>query len=154
MIKMVDSKSMFRVRAWRRWLLVVAGAAMFASVSATASAEKNRDATDVQRIIADQIAAFAAGDSARAFAHAAPSIQMRFRTPAIFMRMVEQGYEPVFRPRSFAFADFTAEGNRALQMLEVVGPDGAFWVAVYTLEKQPDGTWRISGCYLRPGTGA
>lgn len=149
----IDIRGSYRTRIRLHWLPVVAGALMLALVCVPASAE-NGDAGHVQQVIADQIAAFAAGDSARAFSHAAPSIQMRFRTPAIFMRMVEQGYEPVFRPRSFAFTDFRAEGGSAIQMLEVVGPDGAPWVAVYTLEKQPDGAWRISGCYLRRGTGA
>ena len=26
--------------------------------------------------------------------------------------------------------------------------EGVDWVAVYTLEQQADGTWRISGCFL------
>jgi hypothetical protein len=31
---------------------------------------------------------------------------------------------------------------------------GADWLALYTLEKQPDGAWRITGCQLTkaPGT--
>lgn len=153
MHRTIDIRGSSRVRIRRHWFPAVAGALMLAVVCLPAPAE-NGDAGNVQQVIADQIAAFADGDSTRAFSHAAPSIQMRFRTPAIFMRMVEQGYEPVFRPRSFAFTEFRAEGGSAVQMLEVVGPDGAPWVAVYTLEKQPDGAWRISGCYLRPGTGA
>lgn len=121
--------------------------------SSTAEAD-DADTMEVQRVIADQIAAFGANDAARAYAHAAPSIQMRFRTPGIFMRMVEDGYEPVFRPLSYAFTEYRGEGSEAVQALEIVGPDGAPWIAVYTLEKQPDGAWRITGCYLRPGTGA
>ena len=30
----------------------------------------------------------------------------------------------------------------------VIGPDGLAYLAYYTMERQADGTWRISGCYL------
>jgi hypothetical protein len=36
----------------------------------------------------------------------------------------------------------------------LVGPDGKSYVAVYTFQRQPDGSWRISGCYLVPDEGA
>ena len=32
----------------------------------------------------------------------------------------------------------------------LVGPDGKSWVALYTLQRQPDGTWKIDGCVLLP----
>jgi ketosteroid isomerase-like protein len=32
--------------------------------------------------------------------------------------------------------------------MTVVGPDGKSYTALYSMEKQPDGTWRISGCTL------
>jgi hypothetical protein len=30
---------------------------------------------------------------------------------------------------------------------------GEFWAALYTLEQQPDGSWKITGCYIlkKPG---
>ena len=34
------------------------------------------------------------------------------------------------------------------QKMLVVGPDGKTYEALYSMEKQPDGTWRISGCTL------
>jgi len=36
----------------------------------------------------------------------------------------------------------------------MVGPDGEEVVARYTMERQPDGSWRIDGCILTeaPGT--
>ena len=30
----------------------------------------------------------------------------------------------------------------------MVGPDGLSYLAYYTMERQADGTWRISGCFL------
>ena len=41
-------------------------------------------------------------------------------------------------------------------MPHILGPDGQNYEAVYTMERQPDGTWRINGCYLvkKPGLSA
>ena len=31
--------------------------------------------------------------------------------------------------------------------------DGGQWLATYSLERQPDKSWRISGCDVQPATG-
>ncbi len=33
-------------------------------------------------------------------------------------------------------------------MMRFVGPDGVAVIAMYAMERQPDGTWRISGVVL------
>lgn len=38
--------------------------------------------------------------------------------------------------------------GQVVQPLEVVAPDASVVVAYYLMERQPDGTWRISGCVL------
>ena len=34
----------------------------------------------------------------------------------------------------------------------LVAPDNSVLVALYTMEKQKDGRWRIAGCVLAPST--
>ena len=118
------------------------------------SARADDDAPAIQSVISSQISAFLSGDGELAYSYASPGIKRLFPSPQIFMQMVEQGYEPVFRPRSFAFTDLELNDDRALQLVDIVGPDGAPWTALYMLERQPDGSWRISGCQLKPGVGA
>ncbi len=126
-----------------------------ASLSSPAVAQETDDASAIRAVIAAQIAAFRAGDGTRAYSFASPAIRRIFPSPGVFMRMVEQGYEPVFRPRSFSFIEQHAIGaDDAMQTLDVVGPDGSAWIAVYTLRRQPDGSWKITGCQLKPGVGA
>lgn len=100
-------------------------------------------------IITDQIEAFRAEDGARAYSHAAPMIRQIFPTPELFMNMVRQGYQPVYRPKSYSFgkAGLSASG-RPIQRVTLVGPDGQTYEAVYTMERQPDGTWQINGCAI------
>jgi hypothetical protein len=35
-----------------------------------------------------------------------------------------------------------------VQSVELVGPDGGHYIALYRMEKQPDGSWKINGCEL------
>lgn len=108
-----------------------------------------QDEAAFRDVIADQIAAFRADDGSRAYGHAAPTIRQIFPDPDRFMAMVRQGYQPVYRPQSFSFgkAGFSASG-RPIQRVTIVGPDGLTYEAIYTMERQPDGTWQINGCAL------
>ncbi len=72
------------------------------------------------------------------------------------MAMVRQGYQPVYRPRSYSFGALQATGGEMMQAVDIVDADGALWTAVYTLAQQADGTWRITSCSLvkKPSVGA
>ena len=43
--------------------------------------------------------------------------------------------------------------GRLTQLVNVVGPDGVARVALYFMERQADGSWRIGGCMLTTGQG-
>jgi uncharacterized protein DUF4864 len=112
------------------------------SISAT-------DKAEFQRIITAQITAFRADDGPAAYDFAAPVVRNIFPTPEIFMAMVKQGYPQVYRPQSFNFTEALIDPmGRPAQKMTVVGPDGKSYTALYSMEKQADGTWRISGCTL------
>jgi hypothetical protein len=76
-------------------------------------------------------------------------IQQVFPTAEHFMAMVRQGYMPVYRPQSFSFgqAGLDAAG-RPTQLVTILGPDGKTYEALYTFERQADGSWKIAGCRL------
>ncbi|MGY6709839.1 MAG: DUF4864 domain-containing protein [Rhizobiaceae bacterium] len=103
-----------------------------------------------QSTIQAQIEAFLAGDDAGAYSHAAPNIRRIFPNQDAFMRMVREGYPAVHRPRSFTFGTGESDGAGAVvQRVELIGPDGRGYEAVYTLELQPDGRYLITGVHLR-----
>ena len=124
--------------------LIVLGGAMAAADDTIAPA----DAVAIQRVIRGQMDAFRIDDWTAAFAYAAPSIRQKFQSPQIFSQMVTQAYQPVYRPKGVEFRELKASEFGPTQEVFVVGPDGHSYLAYYTMEKQPDGTWRISGCYL------
>lgn len=131
----------------RSVLMIVLSA--FMSVTAFAQSISETEKSEFQRIITAQISAFRADDGPTAYSYAAPVVRGIFPTPEIFMSMVKRGYGPVYRPQSFSFTEALIDPlGRPAQKMRVVGPDGKTYEALYSMEKQPNGTWRISGCTL------
>jgi hypothetical protein len=106
------------------------------------------DVTVAQGVIRAQEQAFARDDAPAAYSHAAPAIREIFPAPDIFMSMVQNGYAPVYRHKSFEFGESKSEGNGIAQHVHIVDADGNAWEALYTLELQPDGSYKITGCSL------
>jgi hypothetical protein len=132
----------------RRSILI---ALMLLTGAAPAKADESvppADAAAIQQVIQGQMNAFRVDDWNAAFAYAAPSIQTKFQSPQVFSQMVTQAYQPVYRPRGVEFRELKASEFGPTQEVFVVGPDGLSYLAYYTMERQADGTWRISGCYL------
>jgi hypothetical protein len=106
------------------------------------------DQASIRAVVEAQLDAFQADGGRRAFSFASPDIQRMFQTPARFMAMVRQGYQPVYRPREVEFLDVVDIGDVPTQRVLLVGPDGRVVTAHYAMERQADGTWRIDGCVL------
>ena len=113
------------------------------------------DVAAAQDVIRSQEQAFARGDAAAAFSYAAPEIQDIFPHADIFMQMVRQGYAPVYRHQSFEFGEAKVSDGHVAQRVHIVDEKGEAWEALYTLEQQPDGSLKITGCsLLKAGTAA
>jgi hypothetical protein len=107
--------------------------------------------TAIQRTIREQLDAFASDNGARAYRFAAPSIKMQFPNPAAFVSMVREGYAAVYRHKRAQFGELSERGERRTQAVRLTDHAGSILTALYTLEKQPDGSWLISGCTLTRG---
>ncbi len=106
------------------------------------------DVVTAQGIIRAQEQAFGRDDAAAADSHAAPEIRQLFPQADIFLQMVQQAYPPVYRHRRFEFGGARAAQGRIAQRVHIIDADGEAWEALYTLEQQPDGSWKITGCSL------
>ena len=118
------------------------------------SGAQAQDVSDADRkairdIIQSQVDAFRHDDGDAAFALASPSIRGMFGSSEIFMDMVRQGYQPVYRPREFDFGEIVTLDGQVTQKVHVVGPDGRPVTAFYPMTQLPDDSWRINGCYLQ-----
>jgi hypothetical protein len=106
------------------------------------------DIATAQGIIRAQEQAFARDDAAAAYSYAAPAIREIFPAADIFMSMVQSGYAPVYRHRSFEFGDSKVDGDWIAQHVHIIDANGEAWEALYTLEQQADGSYKITGCSL------
>ena len=64
------------------------------------------------------------------------------------MSMVRNGYQPVYRPKTYSFSGVTESEAGLTDTLTIEDAEGGAWTAVYTLEKQPDGSWKITSCHI------
>jgi hypothetical protein len=106
------------------------------------------DVAAAQAAIRSQAEAFGRDDAATAYSYAAPTIQGMFPQAEIFMRMVQQGYAPVYRHKSFEFGEGRVADGQIAQRVHIIDAEGQAWKALYTLEQQPDGSVKITGCTL------
>ena len=130
-----------------RLLIALAVVPGFFALSAFAGEAEIKAA---QGSIDGQLKAFQAGDGEAAYSFAAPNVKRIFPTVEMFMGMVASGYQPVLKPRNYAFgkAEEMSPTSIAQQVL-LVGPDGKDYEALYTLELQPDGKYLITSVSLR-----
>ena len=71
-----------------------------------------------------------------------------FVDPGHFLAMVRDRYAPVYRHRSVEFGDFAESGDDASLTATIVDADNVVWTALYSLRREANGDWLISGCVL------
>ena len=122
-------------------------------LSLPAKAQSEADRSAIQSAIEQQLDAFLRDDASAAYSFASPGIQDAFPTEDVFMELVRRAYQPVYRSRSHQFGELVETARGLEQTVEIVDQDGEFWTAVYTLQQQPDGSWKITSCVLvkKPG---
>jgi hypothetical protein len=106
------------------------------------------DVAVAQDVIRSQAEAFGRDDAAAAYSYAAPAIKGIFPQAEIFMSMVQQGYAPVYRHKSFEFGEAHVADGTIAQRVHIIDANGEAWEALYTLELEPDGSLKITGCSL------
>jgi hypothetical protein len=125
-------------------------ALLFLGVSSAASADdvSAADAAAIRAVVEQQLDAFARDDARRAFALATNAIRARFGTAQAFMAMVRDDYPVVYRPRRVDFDKPVVIEGEIMQPVRMIDGDGAAWMALYPMQRQSNGTWRINGCQL------
>lgn len=136
---------------WRR--LAFALAALLLSVSALSSPLSTQEVKKVREVVKAQLAAFAADDAAKAFSYAAPNVHSSIVSAEQFMAMVRGQYAVVYRPASVAFMQPDRDGNVVVQPVQMSDAEGVAWLAVYTLQRQKNKQWRITGCFVQNTSG-
>jgi hypothetical protein len=117
-------------------------------IALAAPARAADDVATAQAVISSQAEAFSRDDAKAAYSYAAPAIREMFPQADIFMSMVQNAYAPVYRHKSFEFGEARVAGDEVAQRVHIVDANGEAWEALYTLERQADGSLKIVGCVL------
>jgi hypothetical protein len=67
--------------------------------------------------------------------------------------MVRTQYEIVYRPSSTTFMHPSGEAGEAVLKVQLTDEDGGVWIATYTLQRQKNKSWKITGCAVAEATG-
>jgi hypothetical protein len=115
----------------------------------TSPSRADADSDAIKSVIESQLNAFAADDGTKAYSYAAPMVQQVFPSVDMFMGMVKQGYQPVYRNTNRVFGDAFQDprGSKAMRVI-LTDQSGKRHEAIYVMEKQPDGSWKIAGCVI------
>lgn len=133
----------------RHRIRIAAAAVILATYLASpAAALDASDRQALQDVVTRQLDAFRRDDASAAYGLAAPMIQQMFPDQDRFMTMVRDGYKPVYRARRHTFTEIRELGGDVEQVVRIEDADGLEWDAIYSFERQADGSWRISGCRL------
>jgi len=106
------------------------------------------DAGAVREVIEAQLDGFQKDDAPRAFSYATASIRESFGSPENFLEMVRASYPVVYRPKTVKFEAPQLIDDVLVQPVRLTDADGRTWIALYPMQREPNGTWRINGCQL------
>ncbi len=125
-----------------------------AGAAGAKAALTDAEAARVRATVQGQLDALAADDAARAFSYAAANVRGRLGSAERFMAMVRSGYPVVYRHASVNFlgAQRLADGT-VVQRVHMTDTRGDAWIATYTLQREKDKVWRITGCDVQAGRG-
>ena len=108
--------------------------------------------SSIKRIIGDQLAALRNGDATRAFSYASTGIRDQFDDATTFLLMVQQRYGVLLTARYTEFLDGAVIDGHTIQPLRLVMNDDTVLVALYEMQRDDGGGWRIAGCVIAPST--
>ena len=138
-------------RSARLWLSLVA-CLWLGAAGAADTTLPGAEWQAVQHVIAAQRTAIVARDADKAFSYASPRIRQQFGDAATFLSMVDAAYAPLASARYVEFLEGAVIDGLVVQPLRLIDADNTVRVALYTMERQRDGSWRIAGCQIAPST--
>lgn len=129
-------------------LLALASTAATASMRADATPLSDTEADAVRQVVMTQLQAFAEDDADSAFATATPRVREAIGNPMRFLAMARGTYPMVYRPAAVVFLKPEEDAGTVLQLVNITDGADKSWLALFALERQPDASWRISGCVV------
>lgn len=130
------------------FLVALAFTTATGSTAASAAPLSETEEIEVRQVIVGQLQAFAEDDADSAFAAATPGVREAIGSAGRFLAMVRGAYPMVYRPAAVSFLKPEEDSGTVVQMVRITDSNDKSWLALFAVERQPDNTWRISGCIV------
>lgn len=106
------------------------------------------DAIAIREAVATQLVALSNDDASGAFALTSEGKRQLIGTPDNFLRMMKEEYNPLYRHLGTIFSQPEVVDGDAVQVVRVTDGAGKVWLAMFWMQQEDDGTWKIDGCHL------
>lgn len=136
----------------KRWffamLFLLAGLALPLSSASAAEQVSEEDRRAIRAVVQSQLEALAVDDAEGAFALATADTRNRLRNSDTFLQIIKQRFTPIYRHQMAIFSVPEVIAGRMVQIVRLTDKESAVWLAIYQMQKEADGTWKIDGCRL------
>lgn len=106
------------------------------------------DAAAIRLLVRAQLAAFRAGDAARAWSLASDAIHETFETADRLLAAVRERFTPLALPKQVFFGDLSLMPDGLGQALQVIDTDGDTHHLLFLVVQDETAEWRVNGCLL------
>ena len=106
------------------------------------------DEIAIRQAVESQLKAFAQDDAAKAFELATEDTRTRAGTPDNFLRLIREHFNPIYRFTSVIFSRPEMVDGLPVQLVRVADNDGKVWLALFSMQHEADGSWKIDDCRL------
>ncbi|OGB26419.1 MAG: hypothetical protein A3I66_00950 [Burkholderiales bacterium RIFCSPLOWO2_02_FULL_57_36] len=138
----------------KRWffamLILLAGLALSWSGAAAAAADEitQEDRVAIRSVVQSQLEALADDDAEAAFAQATADTRSRLGNSDTFLQIIKQQFAPIYRHQRAIFSAPEVIGGHMVQVVRLTDSDSSVWLAIYQMQRESDGKWKIAGCGL------
>lgn len=106
------------------------------------------DTIAIHEVVQAQLNAFASDDAAAAFDLATVEKQLLLGSPDIFMQLIRERYEPIYRNKVLIFDHPEVVHGLTVQRVRVTDSYSRVWVAIFWMQQDEQSNWKIDGCHL------
>lgn len=135
-----------KLRRFKLWLFCLA--ALLPVGRACAENLAAVDAKMIKMVVQSQLKALAEDDATDAFALSTPEARSEIGSPENLMRIVKEDFNPLYHCRLAIFLRPQSDDDGVTQTVRITDDEDHVWLAVYDMEREPDGSWEIDGWEL------
>lgn len=128
--------------------LIGLGAPGWIDSAAVIDGVSNADAMAIQAAVRSQIDALSDNDAVGAFQFTTLDRRTEIGSPDKFLSLIKKHYQPLYQHQLVLYSRPEVVNGETFQAVRLTDRNGHVWLAVFRMEPEPGGLWKIDSCYL------